>query len=248
VSRPGAATAEGRARTVRRSPAPRLPRRVSGPGRRIHAPVATGRGAALPARRGAAGFAGAGFALRVVAVGRGLPSSRLMDRLVRSRLWIGIIAVALAGIVAMQVSMLKLNAGLGRAVESAATLERQNSALRMQVSRLSTGERVREVAQRRGLVMPAPNELRYLSAGDARADARRAARTMRAPKPPAPAPPAATQQTPAAAPTSAATTPLTAAATAPPTTAAPAAAPTAATNPSAAAAPAVAAPPTAPSP
>ncbi len=167
MSRPGAATAEGRARTVRRSPAPRLPRRVSGPGRRIHAPVATGRGAALPARRAAAGFAGgAGFALRVVAVGRGLPSSRLMDRLVRSRLWIGIIAVALAGIVAMQVSMLKLNAGLGRAVESAATLERQNAALRMQVSRLSTGERVREVAQRRGLVMPAPNELRYLSAGD----------------------------------------------------------------------------------
>ena len=41
-----------------------------------------------------------------------------MDRLVRSRAWVVIIGFGLIGIVAMQVSMLKLNTGIGRAVET----------------------------------------------------------------------------------------------------------------------------------
>ena len=45
-------------------------------------------------------------------------SSRLLDRLIRGRAWIVLIGFALLGIVAMQVSLLKLNAGIGRAARA----------------------------------------------------------------------------------------------------------------------------------
>ena len=56
----------------------------------------------------------------------------------------------LGGIVAMQVSLLKLNSGISRAVETSATLERQNGALEADIARLGATERVRSAAARPG--------------------------------------------------------------------------------------------------
>jgi cell division protein FtsB len=94
---------------------------------------------------------------------RELPDSIWLDRLLRSRLWIWIIGLGLGGIVAMQVSLLKLNTGISRAVQASSTLERSNAQLEEQVATLSTGERVRDAAAQLGLVMPAAGSVGYLT-------------------------------------------------------------------------------------
>jgi hypothetical protein len=155
---PPAATAAGR--TIPRPAAPRRPRRVSGPAR----PRTTGRAAADP------------LALRAVTRVVTLADSRLLRRLVHGRLWIPLVAAGLMGIVFMQVSMLKLNAGIGRAVQSASTLERQNASMRADVSRMESGERIDDVAHGLGMVVPADGGEHYVSAGDPGAAARAVAR------------------------------------------------------------------------
>ena len=111
---------------------------------------------------------------------RGLPDHRIIDRLLRGRAWICFVGLALMGIVAMQVSLLKLNSGIGRAVETTATLERQNSQMEASIARLASGERIRAAADKRGMVTPAAGEVHYLRVRPG-ADAPRAARRMRAP-------------------------------------------------------------------
>jgi cell division protein FtsL len=173
---PSAATAAGRAPGLRRSPAPRVPRRVSGPGpsARPVRPRPQARTATRPAPAGVL-LGAAGRRLRA------LPDARLLDRLVRGRAWIGLVAVALMGIVFMQVSMLQLNAGIGRAVTSADTLDRENSTLRAQISQLDSGEQIQKVATQLGMVMPAAGDVRFLDARQA--DGARAAANITAPAP-----------------------------------------------------------------
>jgi hypothetical protein len=91
--------------------APRIPRRVSGPAVR---PVPS------PRRP----ISGATVTLPSVPLRhlRSLPDNRWLDGLLRSRAWIWLLGIGLGGIVFMQVSLLKMNAGISRAVESAATL------------------------------------------------------------------------------------------------------------------------------
>jgi hypothetical protein len=148
---------------------------------------------ALPARRVRAApaaprpprlaYGGVAIASRMAGVALDVSASRLMDRVVRGRVWIGVIAFSLIGLVAMQVSMLKLNSGIGRAVQTISTLERSNSALRSDVTRLSAGERILPLAEAQGFVMPAPADVDYLRAGDRHDVAVRAERRMRAPDP-----------------------------------------------------------------
>lgn len=157
---PAAATAAGRTATP---PAPRVPRRVSGPARQRPRPVA-----APP------------VGLRVADRVRALPDAPFLDRLIHGRAWIGIVAVALLGIVFMQVSLLKLNAGIGADVKKVQTLERANAELRAQVSRLASGSRIQEFANGLGLVMPPADGFRYVTAGRI-GDAERAARSIRPP-------------------------------------------------------------------
>jgi hypothetical protein len=109
--------------------------------------------------------------------GRWLPDSPLLDRLVRGRTWVGLLGVLLFGVVALNVSLLKLNAVAGRNAETARTLSIKNARLRSQVSRLASSQRLQREGEKLGLVMPAARKLRYLSAGPA--DARRAARALR---------------------------------------------------------------------
>jgi hypothetical protein len=160
-------SAAARARTPHRraaSPAPRHHRRVSGPMRAVAAPAV-----ALPRYRNSP------FE-RV----RALPEHRIVDSLLRSRAWIVVIALLLGGIVAMQVSLLKLNAGISRAVQASATLERQNADMQDTISRLSSGERVRAAALNAGMVAPPAGDIGFLQSRGAQ-DAALAVRTMQPP-------------------------------------------------------------------
>jgi cell division protein FtsL len=160
-SNAGTATA-GRLRT---GTAPRTPRRSSGPAVRRRPAGRAGGTTAAPGR----------FEVFV----RGLPDARWLDRLLRGRAWIALVACALMGIVFMQVSLLKLNSGISRAVTAADTLERQNSQLRADVSSLEGENRVQDAAARSGLVLPGAGEVTYLDARHG-SDAR-AASAIRAP-------------------------------------------------------------------
>jgi hypothetical protein len=164
-------TAAGRARHAHRSrqaPAGRpAARRVSGP---LH-PIAVAAPAGAAVRRGSTG---------VFERIRALPETRLIDGLLRGRAWIWVIGILLGGIVAMQVSLLKLNAGISRAVTTASTLERQNADFEAQIARLASGERVRDAAQAEGMVTPAPGTIEFLRSRPDR-DGRLAARRMEPP-------------------------------------------------------------------
>jgi hypothetical protein len=137
-----------RAATVRGGTA--IPRRKSGPAR-----------PARPAPRrkqSTESFAALGrMALRV-------PDARVLDRLIRGRLWIGLIAGALVVLVFMQVSLLKLNTGISADILASQNLERQNADLRASVSSLDSGQRIQDIAAARGMVMPDDGQLRFLAA------------------------------------------------------------------------------------
>jgi hypothetical protein len=166
---------------------------------------------------------------------KALPDHRMVDRLLRGRAWIWLIGLLLGGIVAVQVSLLKLNAGISRAVQATGTLQRQNSALESEIARLDSGERIRAAAVQAGMVDPTAGDTRYLRARPG-LDALRAARRM--------APPSAAAQSVMAngghapgttvtapdlagpTPTTSTTTPTTTTATAPTATATPVATPT----------------------
>ena len=86
----------------------------------------------------------------------------------------------LGGIVFMQVSLLKLNSGISRSVETAATLERVNAGLETEVARLSSGERIQRAAAGEDMVAPPAGDVGYLTARPG-VDPRLAARRMQSP-------------------------------------------------------------------
>jgi hypothetical protein len=102
---------------------------------------------------------------------RGLPDHQLLDRLVRGRAWIPVLGLMLAGIVAMQVEVLKLNASMGRSIALASSLQTRNELLRTSVSSLSDAQRIERLATHMGMVMPGPTAVDFLhgreSAGQA---------------------------------------------------------------------------------
>ena len=151
--------------TARRGPrsAPGRPRRGSGPMRPAPAGPAIRRGTT-------------GVFERV----RALPETRFVDGLLRGRAWIWLIGILLGGIVAMQVSLLKLNSGISRAVTTSATLERQNADLEADIARLGSGDRVRAAALDDGMISPLPGGVEYLTARGEKDEAR-AARRMTPP-------------------------------------------------------------------
>jgi cell division protein FtsB len=104
-----------------------------------------------------------------------LPDRPWVDRLVRGRAWIFVVGAGLLGVVAVQVTLLKVNASIGRTTERIEHLAQSDAVLRQQVSALSSDGRVRAAAARAGLVMPAPGSVRYLTVHPRR-DVPRAAR------------------------------------------------------------------------
>ena len=144
-------TAARRSHAHRGATLPRHTRRISGPIARPVPHVPAGR----PVRRGSTG------AFERL---RALPEHRMVDRLLRGRAWIWLIGIMLGGIVAMQVSLLKLNSGISRAVTAAGTLERANADLETEVARLSSGERIQTTAADEGMVAPPAGDVAYLTA------------------------------------------------------------------------------------
>ena len=163
---PPAATQPGRTETphrrrVRRPVRPVAPRRVSGParGRATTSPTepltrpSTGR---RPLR--------VSVGVRSKAFVRSLPDHPVLDRLIRGRVWIPLLGVMLAGIVAMQVEVLKLGASMGRSLQANSTLTAQNATLRENVASLSDDQRIEQLAASMGMVMPPPSAVAFLSA------------------------------------------------------------------------------------
>src|SRR3954469_22310522 len=166
------ATTSHAARPTRRRPATRPPRRVSGPASRT---------ARRPPVGGAVAVAPP-LALRLGRRAARIVDARFLDRLLRGRVWIALLAAGLMGIVFIQVSMLRLNADISRAVTSAETLHRQNAALRGDLSRLDASERIGDAAKSFGMVQPPAGSVNYLDARKASAAA--AARGIHPPKAP----------------------------------------------------------------
>jgi hypothetical protein len=148
VSGPAGGRGTGHRTPVRRPSAPRNPRRVSGPARRRPSDQAVVR---------------APLAARSAAYIRGLPDHAVLDRIIRGRYWIPLLGVLLVGIVAMQVEVLKLNAGIGRALEHSTSLQNRNEQLQAAVARGADDQRIESMAAHMGMVMPQPAAIRFLA-------------------------------------------------------------------------------------
>jgi cell division protein FtsL len=152
---------------TRRRPRPALPR----PSIRLPRPrlphVAPPSPTALA--RGAVAFVGS------------LPESSLLDRVIRGRIWIPLLGVLLVGIVGMQVENLKLNAGLGGAIQQTATLQSRNDWLRDDVAQLSDPQRIEGIAARHDMLMAPPSVTKFLKAGGSAASVRAAIAGIHAP-------------------------------------------------------------------
>ncbi|WP_053226147.1 hypothetical protein [Solirubrobacter soli] len=148
---------------VRTRTAPIHPRRVSGPSRRL-APAA-------PIPRGHTGV--------FERISR-FPDHFVVDRVLRSRGVIWLIGLLLGGIVAMQVSLLRLNSGISRAVQTQQTLEKQNMGLQSSIAELTSSDRVTAGAAGGQMVDPPAGQTRYLEARPA-TDPARAARRYKPP-------------------------------------------------------------------
>jgi hypothetical protein len=106
--------------------------------------------------------AGLGGAIVLAAVG--VFEHRLLDRVMRGRVWIGVVTFALLGIVTLQLALLELNGSIGRTLARKAQLMRANSELSVEDSALASDEHVMSVATQAGMVPVAINNLRFLGA------------------------------------------------------------------------------------
>jgi hypothetical protein len=129
---------------------PPRPRRVSGPARR-----AAEEGSARGGRDEYGGIAQA-----LIAAVERLSHHRWLG----GRGWIAFVAFALIGIVTMQLGLLKLNAGIGRALEHEALLQRENAALSIENSELSSSSHILSLAARLGMTPVAAGAVHFLRA------------------------------------------------------------------------------------
>jgi cell division protein FtsL len=78
--------------------------------------------------------------------------------------WIGIVAALLAGVVAMNVAVLRLNIKLDRLGRERADLRAENAALVVQLSSAASAPRIQGLAAKRlGLVQATPDETSYVT-------------------------------------------------------------------------------------
>jgi cell division protein FtsL len=78
--------------------------------------------------------------------------------------WIGVVAVLLAGVVAMNVAVLRLNMQLDRLGRERADLRAQNAALSSQLSSQASAPRIQGLAAKRlGLAQATPDQTSYVT-------------------------------------------------------------------------------------
>jgi hypothetical protein len=155
---------------VRPRVAPPRPRRISGPAR-------------PPEKRGSRASthvqAEHGLVPGLLGALDGVSRSGALDRLIRGRIWIGVITFALIGIVTLQLLVLQLNASIGRSLVREAQLQRTNAALSIEGSELAGGERVETQAALLGMQLVPEGSLRFLT-DNPHADIARAAAAVKA--------------------------------------------------------------------
>jgi hypothetical protein len=95
---------------------------------------------------------------------RQLPDSSLMVRMTRGRVWIGVLGVLLAGIVAINVITLSLSAAAGHIDRNIQALEEENSLMRGRDAKLSGSSRVRHDAAAFGLAATTTEAVGYVQA------------------------------------------------------------------------------------
>jgi hypothetical protein len=169
-----AAAARTQAAPARRAPARRSP----APSRRAR----TSRTAsATTLRRARAGSVPLTGRFVPVAVGRtavavgGLADSGIVVRLTRGRIWIGVLATLLVGIVALNVVALSFSASSSTAARQADDLEQVISERRGQLATMLSRSELEAVANKQGLGFPVPDAISYRkpSADDAATAAKR---------------------------------------------------------------------------
>jgi hypothetical protein len=119
-----------------------------------------------------------GIALGLLAALDSLSRHRLLDRLIRGRTSIALVAFALIGIVTLQLGLLQLNSSIGRTLERESLLQRENAALSIANSELAAGNRIESRAVALGMELVPIRSLRFLAA-QPWADPRRAAAALR---------------------------------------------------------------------
>jgi len=102
-------------------------------------------------------------ALRLGRAMASLSRHRVLERVIGGRTWIAFVAFALIGIVTMQLGLLKLNSGIGRALEHEALLQRENATLSIEDSELASGNTVRSRAARIGMELAPLSGLLFLA-------------------------------------------------------------------------------------
>jgi hypothetical protein len=157
------------------------PRRVSGPARRAardRPPRGRSEGRANVALALVAALEGLAPRALVARSGRHISGARQAQ--VLGRAWIAVVAFALIGIVTLQLGLLKLNAGIGRALQHAALLQRENAALSVENSEMAASVRVQTRAAGFGMELVPPSALRFLTTSP-RSDTTRAASALSTP-------------------------------------------------------------------
>ena len=78
--------------------------------------------------------------------------------------WIGVIAVLLAGVVALNVAVLRLNMKLDQLGRQRSDLQAKNAALSVQLSSAASAPRIQGIAARRlGLAQATPDQTSYVT-------------------------------------------------------------------------------------
>ena len=159
---PAARTA-GHPGAIRQRTRPNTPRRVSGPVREPGRGRVQARPPKAPVRGARPSVLTTPLAQRAASFVRALPDHAWLDRIIRGRAWIPLLGVMLAGIVAMQVEVLKLSASMGRSLERSTALQSRNEILRASVAGLADDQRIERIAAGLGMVMPAPAAVNFLA-------------------------------------------------------------------------------------
>jgi cell division protein FtsL len=94
---------------------------------------------------------------------RAVPRRRSQRRVTGGVLWIGVLAILLAGVVAMNVAVLRLNMTLDRLGRERAQLRADNATLFSQLSSAAATGRIQELAVKRlGYVPATPDQTSYV--------------------------------------------------------------------------------------
>ena len=89
---------------------------------------------------------------------------RPQRRVTSGVVWIGVVAVLLAGVVALNVAVLRLNMQLDRLARERADLRAQNAALSVQLSSQASAPRIQRLAAKRlGYVQATPDQTSYVT-------------------------------------------------------------------------------------